>query len=112
MTFAETIPDFICSVCIRLNMETHFGIRKGIVNNLGSYWTKGDCKYPILETLLSVRFINNLKLDDSYLKVIYSITDKSFTVSQLVFFLFILVAFYIIFSYRYFIFYIFLKFFK
>ena len=55
VTFKEPV-ELVCSMCIALHLETHFGIKKGVVNNLGSYWSKNDCKIPSIEQVIRFTF--------------------------------------------------------
>lgn len=39
-------PDIFCSMCISIQQETIYGIKKGIVEDLGSYWNyRRDCRH-------------------------------------------------------------------
>lgn len=48
----EDDDDFrtFCDVCLKLNLEDYFGIQKGQVNDLESFWGyKKNCLYPNIE---------------------------------------------------------------
>jgi hypothetical protein len=38
-------------MCIDLHLETHMGIRRGVVDKLESYWNVRDCKEATVETV-------------------------------------------------------------
>ena len=46
----------ICSMCIHLQLEEHFGITRKTIQNIGSYWTKNNnnCKTPYMSTNVTV----------------------------------------------------------
>jgi hypothetical protein len=44
----------ICEMCIKLQLESYFGIEKSVVQDLGSYWSGKDvCLNSINSTILS-----------------------------------------------------------
>ncbi len=47
----EKAPDLLCNMCIDLHLETHMGIRRGVVDKLESYWNVRDCKQATVETV-------------------------------------------------------------
>ena len=39
---------FTCEMCIRLHLETFYGITKKVINDWGTYWNKAaQCKSPV-----------------------------------------------------------------
>ncbi len=51
-------PDFLCNMCIDLQLETHFGIRKGVVKDLELFWNVEDCNDPNIDTVAIFDFKN------------------------------------------------------
>jgi alpha-1,3-fucosyltransferase len=33
-----------CNLCIQMHLNAQFGIQKSIINNIGSYWNKNNCR--------------------------------------------------------------------
>ena len=36
----------VCEMCIQLNLESHLGIKKNIVTDVGKLWNKKNCEIP------------------------------------------------------------------
>ena len=37
----------LCNMCIHLQLENYFGIKKKVISDIGSYWSKSvNCKSP------------------------------------------------------------------
>jgi hypothetical protein len=47
--FIENQPDFFCTICLKLHLESVHGIKRGVLNDLRQMWNKDrDCRpYPI-----------------------------------------------------------------
>jgi len=45
-------------MCIDLQLETHFGIRKGVVKDLELFWNVEDCNDPNIDTVAIFDFKN------------------------------------------------------
>ncbi len=37
-------PTVFCSICVHLHLERELGISRGVLDNLETYWNKGDCQ--------------------------------------------------------------------
>jgi hypothetical protein len=35
-----------CNLCIQMHLNSQFGIQKSIINNIGGYWSKENCRTP------------------------------------------------------------------
>jgi alpha-1,3-fucosyltransferase len=35
-----------CNLCIQMHLNAQFGIQKSIINNIGAYWSKENCRAP------------------------------------------------------------------
>ena len=45
IVFEDQIRLFeICQMCVQLNLEVHFGIKKSVVEDVGELWSKKKCK--------------------------------------------------------------------
>ena len=45
--YKESMPNpSLCEMCIQMNLEKYFGAKQSILNNLGEYWNKKDCRNP------------------------------------------------------------------
>lgn len=44
VTFQRKSHNLVCDMCIALNLESQFGIKKGVVKDLGNYWNTRDCQ--------------------------------------------------------------------
>ena len=48
----------ICNMCIQLQLENYFGIKKSLINDLAGYWSrKRNCKGPKIHTVQQFNFV-------------------------------------------------------
>lgn len=76
----------ICSMCIQLHLETHFGIKNGSVNNLGEYWSKKDCGMPKIEQVSRFTFETYKEVSGGFAqfaKTVRDISQIKFTIADL-----------------------------
>ena len=56
VTFKDNFEDVFCSMCVHLNMQSHFGVRKNVLHDLGNYWSQKDCKYPVFDKNFEISY--------------------------------------------------------
>ena len=45
--FDKPVLNPLCDLCIQLQLDSYFGVKKSIIKDVNSYWNKKDCRIPV-----------------------------------------------------------------